>query len=399
MRTSWLLATCCSAAGVCVWASQGDGRVDDDATAPRPAPTTIPLPRHVLSLSAPRYDLAQETVPTPTVFCAASGAPSLLAPWAATERWRLDDGSLSRHHGQLRMMIEEHQPAPTAAAGRDGPRRRMPEMQLGEFVHGLEPGGADREEGAQPQPRRSDAKRTGTGAGAAHGPGYVFEDRFSRPLQRNQNQNRPHDRLLLDASAALPTIRLPAQGGVYKYAGAIPFRWFLLGGRGSGLGLHTDPHHSTAWNACVHGRKRWVFLPPSTPAETLLPAGEPEPDTAAAWFSGQYPRLALLHDIGMVEGVQLAGEIVVVPPGWHHVVINLEPTVALTMNFVREQDAGAALLEEASHPNNAEPRWRRALPLRLRLRVELARARPGVLACICSAVCVAALLGRNNNIV
>jgi hypothetical protein len=342
-------------------------KADDETVRAWPSPLG-PLPLHRSTVSEPpaarqrgdrpgsstggrtHVDIALVTVPT--VFAAAPGTPSLLAPWPASERWRLDDGSLSRHHGDLRVRIERGSAAAQQSA------HGTPEMLLREAVGKLE---------APPGPA----------AGF-----YISEDRFSsRDGSGMWRSEGPLDALLDEASPELQRIRLPVAGGAYAHAGVIPFRWFLLGGRGSGVALHREPHHSMAWNACIAGSKRWVLFPPDTaPGVLHLDAGG---DTAS-WFEREYPRLARLHadapasaGIGMVEGVQRSGEVVVVPPRWWHVVINLEPTVALTMNFVREADVGAALLEEAGRPSNAAARWRGALPLRQRLAVELARARQG----------------------
>ena len=49
-----------------------------------------------------------------------------------------------------------------------------------------------------------------------------------------------------------------------------PFRWFLLGARGSGTDIHRDPPNTAAWNALLSGRKRWALFPPHlTPEEVV----------------------------------------------------------------------------------------------------------------------------------
>ena len=66
--------------------------------------------------------------------------------------------------------------------------------------------------------------------------------------------------------------------------------------------------------------------------------------SAHAWFDREYPRLNALHrgeqargspdGIGMIEFTQEAGEVVVVPGDWWHVVLLLEPSVTFTENWV-----------------------------------------------------------------
>ena len=36
----------------------------------------------------------------------------------------------------------------------------------------------------------------------------------------------------------------------------------------------------------------------------------------------------------VMQGIQEAGETVYIPPGWMHGVVNLEPTLAVTENFI-----------------------------------------------------------------
>jgi len=120
-------------------------------------------------------------------------------------------------------------------------------------------------------------------------------------------------------------------------------RWLAIGGAGSGTRMHVDPLETSAWNLVVGGRKRWVLLPPG-----VQPAGLDWRDNgtfvapgAALWFrgatgDGAEMMHASLERSGAVEVEQGPGELLFVPHGWWHVVLNLEMTVAYTENCVLE---------------------------------------------------------------
>ena len=127
------------------------------------------------------------------------------------------------------------------------------------------------------------------------------------------------------------------------------YRWLLIGEKGSGTTVHCDPAGTSAFNALIVGSKRWVFFPPGTPEEDLLVnipqqgnvnINEIEAYTVETWFNSIYPKLADPSrkdgdsNIGSrMEVIQRAGEIVYVPAGYLHVVVNLELTVAISQNF------------------------------------------------------------------
>jgi histone arginine demethylase JMJD6 len=135
-----------------------------------------------------------------------------------------------------------------------------------------------------------------------------------------------------------------------------PYRWVVLGPPRSGSSVHVDPLATSAWNALVSGRKRWCFFPPApAPGETfpfvssaftglrkpdLKPKGLGLDGESVTWFQKMYPRTRSLEwrSVGNrpppLDAVQNAGEIVYVPDGWWHAVLNLEHTVAVTQNVV-----------------------------------------------------------------
>jgi len=126
--------------------------------------------------------------------------------------------------------------------------------------------------------------------------------------------------------------------------GARPgYRWILLGDRSSGTNLHVDPYGTSAWNALLFGAKRWTLFSPETPAEWLAQVDSSGPKSATNWFSNIWPQYRdileeLPPNLQPMSCIQYPGQIIYVPSGWHHVVINLELSAALTHNYADPRD-------------------------------------------------------------
>jgi len=114
-----------------------------------------------------------------------------------------------------------------------------------------------------------------------------------------------------------------------------PFRWFLMGPRGSGADVHVDPPYTCAWNALLHGCKRWALIDPGLSADDVGVGTVPDDAPSLEWFGETLQKLVEAHP-GKVQTVdQHAGDVLFIPPGWWHVTWNLgDINTAVTHNFV-----------------------------------------------------------------
>lgn len=113
-------------------------------------------------------------------------------------------------------------------------------------------------------------------------------------------------------------------------------RWLIMGPARSGSRFHKDPNATDAWNACVRGRKRWIFYPPGQPPPGVIPSDDradvTSPVTLVEWFTSYYHR----KNAAGVEPLEVTvgpGEVVYIPSGWWHLCLNLTPTVGITQNY------------------------------------------------------------------
>jgi hypothetical protein len=116
-----------------------------------------------------------------------------------------------------------------------------------------------------------------------------------------------------------------------------PYRWVLLGPRRSGPAFHIDPYKTAAWNAVVFGAKRWTMYGPH---QTPVGTGDPDSEYYEAprpirWYEKYYDDLSQKER--PMEFIHRAGELLYLPSAWWHQVVNLEPTLAVTQNFVNKQ--------------------------------------------------------------
>jgi hypothetical protein len=99
------------------------------------------------------------------------------------------------------------------------------------------------------------------------------------------------------------------------------FRFVYAGPAGSWTPLHHDVLYSCSWSANVAGRKKWILFPPFVTPLLCDGFGRLVPDARPGAWSGYggevAERLARAWEC-RVEAEQGAGDVIVVPPGWHH---------------------------------------------------------------------------------
>eukprot|EP00049_Salpingoeca_infusionum_P014773 m.279811 g.279811 ORF g.279811 m.279811 type:complete len:541 (-) comp15748_c1_seq3:1176-2798(-) len=119
------------------------------------------------------------------------------------------------------------------------------------------------------------------------------------------------------------------------------YRWLIAGPPKSGSNWHIDPNNTHAWNALIFGEKRWIMTPPNHPPPGIFPSPDgaivATPVSITEWFVNYYEALRA-SGIPFLEGIQRPGDVVFVPHGWWHVVLNTEYSVAVTQNYVSQSN-------------------------------------------------------------
>jgi len=122
-------------------------------------------------------------------------------------------------------------------------------------------------------------------------------------------------------------------------------RWLIIGPARSGSTFHKDPNATSAWNAVIRGSKYWIMFPGAVlPPGVYISEDQSEvtsPLSIAEWLLSFHSEAR--NTPGCVEGICREGEVLHVPSGWWHLVVNLDPAIAITQNFVPRSHVGAAV--------------------------------------------------------
>ncbi|CAI5725327.1 unnamed protein product [Hyaloperonospora brassicae] len=117
------------------------------------------------------------------------------------------------------------------------------------------------------------------------------------------------------------------------------YRWLIIGPARSGSSFHIDPNATNAWNGVVRGRKKWIMFPPGQVPPGIHPSDDGSevsaPVSLMEWFMTFYSTCQKLPaHLKPLEGICREGEVMFVPHGWWHAVLNIDESIAVTQNFV-----------------------------------------------------------------
>ncbi|MFJ7890440.1 cupin-like domain-containing protein [Lysinibacillus xylanilyticus] len=111
------------------------------------------------------------------------------------------------------------------------------------------------------------------------------------------------------------------------------YSWIYVGPKGSGSPLHIDIDNTHGWNALLSGEKEWIFLSPNE-NEKIKEAKKTIPNLDL--FDETI--LNKLPELNYERLVQEEGDLLIIPSGWWHQVINNDLTIALTENYVNKHN-------------------------------------------------------------
>jgi hypothetical protein len=133
------------------------------------------------------------------------------------------------------------------------------------------------------------------------------------------------------------------------------YRWLIAGPARSGSTWHKDPNGTSAWNGVVSGAKKWLLLPPHVTPPGVAASSDGAhvtcPLALTEWLLAFYDAAAAAPEGSSqrpLECVCRAGELLFVPSGWWHMALNLEPTLAVTHNYVSNANLPAVLTQLAT---------------------------------------------------
>lgn len=121
------------------------------------------------------------------------------------------------------------------------------------------------------------------------------------------------------------------------------YRWMLAGPARSGSTFHKDPNSTSAWNGLISGLKLWIMYPPEVPPPAVFPSKDEAevttPVSVTEWMLRFYHEMKRSDEVRSgrvkpIECLQRPGDLIFIPNGWWHQVLNIEECIAVTQNVV-----------------------------------------------------------------
>ena len=106
------------------------------------------------------------------------------------------------------------------------------------------------------------------------------------------------------------------------------YKFVYLGPKGSWTPFHTDVFGSYSWSANVSGYKKWIFFQPNTQPQNVYDISKVIPKSEDSDM-----KLKSHGDLEYFEVVQGPGEVIFVPSGWYHQVLNMTDTLSINHNW------------------------------------------------------------------
>ncbi|CAH8446198.1 unnamed protein product [Schistosoma bovis] len=103
------------------------------------------------------------------------------------------------------------------------------------------------------------------------------------------------------------------------------FKFLYLGSHGTWTPLHADVYRSFSWSANILGHKRWWIFPPGEERKLLSSNGQIPFDIRSIIKDRTDVKYYLVD--------QYSGQVVFVPSGWYHQVINMTDCISINHNW------------------------------------------------------------------
>ena len=115
------------------------------------------------------------------------------------------------------------------------------------------------------------------------------------------------------------------------------YRFVYIGPKNSWTPFHADVFGSFSWSANIVGKKRWIFFPPGEEVKLKDSLGNLVYDVESSESDEMEAKNGCAQRFEIIQG---AGEIIFVPSGWHHQVLNLEDTISINHNWLNGCNIG-----------------------------------------------------------